>query len=176
MLSENLMLLREHRGLTKTAMANYLNLTLEGYSTYERGRNTPPAETLVKLADFFNVTVDFLLDRNLSAIKTDAEIDAYSDFAKSIVSDLNSLSLSQQKKVVDYVRLLKLDVSYQVQKNNKKKRVLPSGAAGSHQVGQAPRRIDAPPGVAAHGGGVLEIDAEIEEDLKNFGKNINNEE
>lgn len=55
--------LRKDRGLTQTEVANYLKITVSAYGNYELGQRSPTPETLLKLADFFGVTVDYLLGR-----------------------------------------------------------------------------------------------------------------
>lgn len=60
-LANNLRILRERRGLTKTQMAKLLNLTLPGYSFYEKGERDPALTTLQKIATVLNVTIDDLL-------------------------------------------------------------------------------------------------------------------
>ena len=56
--------LREDRDLTQVKMGEILSCSQRVYSNYERGDIDIPTEVLVKLADFYGVSVDFLLDRN----------------------------------------------------------------------------------------------------------------
>lgn len=46
-------------------MGRKLNITSSAYGYYEQGRNEPPLETLVKIAEIFNVTTDYLLGRSV---------------------------------------------------------------------------------------------------------------
>ncbi len=55
--------LREDNDLTQNAIIKILNCTQVCYSNYERGKREIPLEALVKLADFYNVSVDYLLGR-----------------------------------------------------------------------------------------------------------------
>ena len=55
--------LREDKDLTQTQMAAILNCSQRIYSNYERGEVDIPTEILVKLADFHNVSTDYLLNR-----------------------------------------------------------------------------------------------------------------
>ncbi len=64
LLSSRLRMLRLHHKYTQQNMADFLHLTLNGYQKYEQGESTPPLETLVKIADIFNVSTDFLLGRD----------------------------------------------------------------------------------------------------------------
>ena len=49
--------------MTQVQMSKILNCSQRIYSNYERGEVDVPTEILVKLADFHNVSVDYLLNR-----------------------------------------------------------------------------------------------------------------
>ena len=53
--------LREDRDLTQTQMAKILGMSQTGYSKYETGENDVPTEILIKLARFYNTSIDYLL-------------------------------------------------------------------------------------------------------------------
>ena len=55
--------LREDHDLTQKYMAHYLNVIQRTYSRYERGERIIPPDVLCKIADFYNVSVDYLLER-----------------------------------------------------------------------------------------------------------------
>jgi len=55
--------LREDRDLIQTDMGKVLSCSQRVYSNYERGDIDIPTTTLIKIADFHNVSVDFLLGR-----------------------------------------------------------------------------------------------------------------
>lgn len=59
--------LREDRDLTQTQIAKYLGMSQTGYSKYETGENDLPTQVLIKLADFYNVSIDYMLDRTDNA-------------------------------------------------------------------------------------------------------------
>ncbi|MGM0173663.1 LexA family protein [Enterococcus sp. DIV0800] len=59
-----LKLLRTERKQTQQQIADYLGITRGAYSHFENGRNEPDKDTLIKLANYFEVTVDQLLGRN----------------------------------------------------------------------------------------------------------------
>ena len=58
--------LREDNDLTQDALALLLNVKQTTYSKYELGKINIPIEVFIKLADFYNVSVDYLLDRALN--------------------------------------------------------------------------------------------------------------
>lgn len=55
--------LREDKDLNQTKVAKYLGMSQTGYSKYETGENDIPTTILIKLADFYNVSIDYLLER-----------------------------------------------------------------------------------------------------------------
>ena len=55
--------LREDRDLTQTQIAHMLGMSQTGYSKYETGENDVPTQILIKLADFYGTSVDYLLGR-----------------------------------------------------------------------------------------------------------------
>ena len=55
--------LREDNGKKQSEIAALLNCTQQAYSTYERGERDIPAKVLIKLADYYNTSVDYLLGR-----------------------------------------------------------------------------------------------------------------
>lgn len=55
--------LREDSDLKQITLAKYLNCSQVGYSQYELGKRHIPAEVLIKLADYYGTSVDYLLNR-----------------------------------------------------------------------------------------------------------------
>ncbi len=53
--------LREDRDLNQTAIAKMLGMSQTGYSKYETGENDIPTTILIKLANFYNTSIDYLL-------------------------------------------------------------------------------------------------------------------
>ena len=60
---ENIRNLRTDGGYTQKQIAAYLCISQNTYSQYEIGVLSYPVDALVKLADFYNVSVDYLLGR-----------------------------------------------------------------------------------------------------------------
>ncbi|MCI9057662.1 MAG: helix-turn-helix transcriptional regulator [Oscillospiraceae bacterium] len=56
--------LRREKGLKQTEMAEFIGCIERHYQKIERGEINIPSLTLVKLADFFNVSTDYLLGRS----------------------------------------------------------------------------------------------------------------
>lgn len=55
--------LREDADLSQREIAAYLGIQQTVYSRYERGFQTIPLEHLIRLADYYNVSTDYLLGR-----------------------------------------------------------------------------------------------------------------
>ena len=53
--------LRQDKDLNQTQVAKMLGMSQTGYSKYETGENDVPTEVLIKLADFYNTSIDYLL-------------------------------------------------------------------------------------------------------------------
>lgn len=63
MLYQRIRELREDHDLTLVQMGKILSCSQRVYSNYERGELDIPTEILIKLADFYEVSVDYLLNR-----------------------------------------------------------------------------------------------------------------
>lgn len=55
--------LREQKGITQLKLAMDLNLNQNSISRYEKGVREADYQTLIMLADYFNVSIDYLLER-----------------------------------------------------------------------------------------------------------------
>ena len=53
--------LREDNDLSQSQIARILGMSQTGYSKYETGSNDIPTEILIKLARFYNTSIDYLL-------------------------------------------------------------------------------------------------------------------
>ena len=53
--------LREDRDMTQTDIAKVLGMSQTGYSKYETGENDIPTTVLIRLARYYNTSIDYLL-------------------------------------------------------------------------------------------------------------------
>lgn len=60
---QKLLELRTQRGVTQGAVAQACEMTLRQYHRIERGEQKPGFENLLRLADYFDVSVDWLMGR-----------------------------------------------------------------------------------------------------------------
>ena len=63
-LSERMLALRKSRGLKQKEAAELSGLSYMSYLRYERGEREPNVSALWKIADFYNVSVDYLIGRS----------------------------------------------------------------------------------------------------------------
>ncbi len=62
-MKNNLKLLRKKKGYTQIAVQMKTGIEQALLSKFENGERVPPTETLIKLADFYNVSIDYILCR-----------------------------------------------------------------------------------------------------------------
>lgn len=63
MFGERIKELREKKGLTQKELASFLGISDRAVGYYEKEERTPPPDMLQKIADFFDVSVDYILGR-----------------------------------------------------------------------------------------------------------------
>lgn len=61
--SERIVALRKQHGITQKQLAESLELSEIAIQNYESGRRKPAFEVLLSLADYFNVSIDYLVGR-----------------------------------------------------------------------------------------------------------------
>ena len=62
-MKNNLKLLRKQAGYTQIAVQMKTGIEQALLSKFENGERVPPTETLVRLAEFYNVSIDYILCR-----------------------------------------------------------------------------------------------------------------
>lgn len=63
MFSTRLKTIRKECNLTQKDVYEKINMSANGYASYEQGRTEPTIDTLIKLANVFNCTVDYIVGR-----------------------------------------------------------------------------------------------------------------
>lgn len=62
-LQERLIHLKKTNNLLQKDIANSIDISLRAYQYYERGERQPTSDILIKLADYFDVSLDYLVGR-----------------------------------------------------------------------------------------------------------------
>lgn len=103
--------LREEKDLLQVDLAKKLNITSQSLSQYELSKRMPDIEMINRLADFFNVSVDYLLGRtdieNSSILHVKKDETEYS-VHNEISDEIGKLSPESQEDLEAYIKLLKL--------------------------------------------------------------------
>ena len=73
--------LRSRKGFTQAQMAAEFELSRRAWQLYETGKRTPTHSGLNKFADYFDVSVDFLLGRSDIVRDFDPDLDSYIDYS-----------------------------------------------------------------------------------------------
>ncbi|MCD7771672.1 MAG: helix-turn-helix transcriptional regulator [Oscillospiraceae bacterium] len=91
----NLKALREGNNLSRKEVAEAIGINIQTYATYERGRNEPPIEILLRLAMYYEVTLDFLVQRDNRA-KDSLTMSKQLDGANQELSELSKALASKE--------------------------------------------------------------------------------
>jgi transcriptional regulator with XRE-family HTH domain len=93
--------LREQQNLTQIELAKTLKLADSTISLYESDKREPDYETLKKIADFFSVTVDYLLGREMTikAYKVTGDVLDISELEEEEQQYLRQLAEMFKKKM-----------------------------------------------------------------------------
>lgn len=90
--------LRNKKNITQKEIAEKLFLTQNGYSSYENGRTEPNIETLCKLADYYDVSLDYLVGR-----ERNNEIGFLNEQQKNAVQIIQQLNEINLLKAIAYL-------------------------------------------------------------------------
>ncbi len=100
---EKIKILRKERGYTQEQLGRAVDVSQQAINSYENSETQPDFSVLIKIADFFNVTVDYLLDHEVQN-DLSAEFSKYSFTSEDTAMIAKYLSLSQgQRKCIDPV-------------------------------------------------------------------------
>lgn len=115
MLNKRIAELRKKNKKTQQDIANLLGITRPAYTAYERGTRSPDYESLQKLAEFYDVTTDYLLGRTDDPNPPDKEKSSERDKiihklatefpeADLMFHDLASMTAEQLKEVYEFIK------------------------------------------------------------------------
>lgn len=90
--------LRTSRGLTMEKLANAISLPVKTYRNYEREDRQAPVDVLFQLADFYDVSLDYLMGHDIS--ESDADKAQLSAFYDMLDDDGRRLMLTVARMIV----------------------------------------------------------------------------
>ena len=113
--------IRAKKDISQSSLADFVGLSQQAIAKWETGKATPDPEMLVKLADFFGVTIDYLLAREdkpdpaqtiADAIADDMELaDFWAHLRKRedlqlLFKQTKDLPASTIKRIVKYIKMV----------------------------------------------------------------------
>lgn len=96
--------LREDADKTQTEVANHLGTTAQYYGKYEKGERELPFSRAIELADFYNVSLDYLAGRTIVKDRKE-DINLHED-EKKLLEQFRRLSERNKGKVELFVEQL----------------------------------------------------------------------
>ena len=102
--------LREERGIYQKELAAILKVSVGTVSNYENNIHFPDQEALLQLADYFGVTVDYLLGRTSYRYSLDTLNEEYAPgmTVAELVDIIQHFSPQNTASFLDYIELLQL--------------------------------------------------------------------
>lgn len=108
--------LREQRGWTQEELATSVGITRAALSHYEKNRRKPDFETLTRLADRFNVSIDYLIGRTKhEKMNMDSDVREFADNLElsdedllerfNLMIDGRKLTEEEAKRFIAFVRM-----------------------------------------------------------------------
>ena len=114
MLKDRIKKLRKEKKLSQRELAKKINLSPSTIAMYETGQRKPDTDKLKQIADFFNVSIDYLLGntdekkpvdeiiKNEEAVEIKELMERY-----QVMLERDELDESAKKSVIDFLRLLR---------------------------------------------------------------------
>lgn len=108
--SSNLRYLRRIHNLTQEALGKHLKVSLKKIGSYEEERATPKLIPLIKIANFFSISLEQFINEDLSVeppVQNTADLPELKKYAAA--ERLRVLSISQDRNENEYIELVRLD-------------------------------------------------------------------
>ena len=105
---ERLKILRTNAQMTQQDVARLLGVERSTYVKYERGQSDPPTATLVRLADYFGVTIDYLIGHDTSQAVRIVSVPEVSEADYELLRKFHALNDMAQARIMNV-----LDFEYQ---------------------------------------------------------------
>jgi transcriptional regulator with XRE-family HTH domain len=99
----NLKQLREAKNLTQTKVAKEIGISRPNYHNYEKGLTEPNIETLIKIADYYETSIDRLVNRQYFNVLF---LDNLTNEQKEVVKVVTELNPIQLGNIQAYLQIL----------------------------------------------------------------------
>ena len=98
---KNLKRLRQENGISQQQLADIIMVSQQSINKYENHRVEPDIDTLIKMADYFNVTVDFLIGR------TETPPQETTDKEQCLIREYRSPNATQKDIILNLIKSYK---------------------------------------------------------------------
>lgn len=107
MFAENLKKLRKNKGLTQVQFAEIFNISSGTIAMWETNKRIPDTSMLIKIAEYFDVTVDYLLGKdNISNTNKKEDPDEADQDLVILNRNAKKLSPENRKKLLDMAKVM----------------------------------------------------------------------
>lgn len=146
MIGDTLKRLRTKKGLTSEELCSKIGIKGGSYRNYERNDRKPDYDTLVKLADFYNVSTDYLLGRPDAKAPADPidKLMTVDEMEKDLLREWLSLDEASRKAFLDVLRKIVADDQKRQAEDSRSKIMTVKEAARSDEPSNAPHTADYP--------------------------------
>ena len=98
-------LLREQHNLNQTEVAKVLNISRQAYNFYENEKRDPDTSMLIRIADFYNVSLDYLLGRtNDPSPLVKEKTPSYQEEVLRDIEDITPEMASEVRQFINYLK------------------------------------------------------------------------
>ncbi|MCT1901903.1 helix-turn-helix domain-containing protein [Oceanobacillus sojae] len=94
--------LREKYDYSKTEMSSKLGFTDNVYGAYERGNRRPSLETIIQLADIFNVSIDYLIRGE----EYKSKVEEIPEDVTQLLHIVKELNPEPRRKLLEFLQLM----------------------------------------------------------------------
>lgn len=107
-LLKNLKILRQEKDMNQTQLADEIGVSRSAIAMYESGKREPDNETLIKLAKYFNTSVDYLLGNSDVKEKTPSEEGVnFDNFTYALFDETKDLTDADKEMLLNMAKMLK---------------------------------------------------------------------
>lgn len=107
-LGKRIRFLRKNAQLKQNELADLLDISYSSISQYESGQRTPNDNIKIKIANFFGVSLDYLLGNTLNQSANLYIQQPLSKYQQDLLDAISCLTDDDFKKVLEYAKLLSI--------------------------------------------------------------------
>ena len=117
-----LRILREKKGILQKELAMTLNTSASTIGMYENERREPDNKTLKKIANFFNVSIDYLLDNENINISAEINLKRQDELKRVLIKNncLNTSDELNDEELEKLIKFIKINMEFIKEKKDSK--------------------------------------------------------